>query len=141
MHRPATSCASPPQCASSLPAPGTGQARRGGCRPNADRCPLPRRTPALRAGSKVTPSIQALGPHVAPLGMRFYSWRAARSAFPRAYDGSLLVAEHGSGGLNATDRLGYRCAQVQVGGGTQGVGAHVVVVAVGVAAWLPWHLP
>lgn len=102
MHRPATSCASPPQCASSLPAPGTGQARRGGCRPNADRCPLPRRTPALRAGSKVTPSIQALGPHVAPLGLAYWpapgggGISAGVQRWPARYDGSFFNAQHGS---------------------------------------------
>ncbi|KAL4438194.1 hypothetical protein ABPG77_010555 [Micractinium sp. CCAP 211/92] len=41
------------------------------------------------------PAIQAMGPHTAPLGMRFYKW-APGANFPRAYDRSILVAQHGS---------------------------------------------
>lgn len=41
--------------------------------------------------------VQALGPHTAPLGMRFYLRDAgAKSAFPADYDRAALVALHGS---------------------------------------------
>ncbi len=51
---------------------------------------------------------QTLGAHVAPLGIRFYNG----TQFPRAYKGSLLVAEHGS--WNRTQKSGYQISQVTV---------------------------
>lgn len=40
------------------------------------------------------PPVQALGPHVAPLGVLF--WPASGTAdWPAQYDGSVFVAEHG----------------------------------------------
>lgn len=49
----------------------------------------------------VAPEIE-LGPHVAALGMRFYTG----TMFPEAYRGQIFIAEHGS--WNRTIPLGYR---------------------------------
>ena len=46
--------------------------------------------------------VLELGPHVAALGMRFYSG----SMFPPEYRGRIFIAEHGS--WNRTDKIGYR---------------------------------
>jgi glucose/arabinose dehydrogenase len=53
-----------------------------------------------------TPPAMKLGPHVASLGMRFYTGRM----FPREYDGCIFIAEHGS--WNRTVPIGYRVAAV-----------------------------
>lgn len=45
-----------------------------------------------------------LGPHVAPLGMRFYRG----SMFPAKYHGAIFIAEHGS--WNRSKPIGYRLA-------------------------------
>lgn len=49
---------------------------------------------------------QALGPHVAPLGMIFYTG----DMFPNAYHNQILIAEHGS--WNRTEKIGYRITKV-----------------------------
>jgi glucose/arabinose dehydrogenase len=49
---------------------------------------------------------QKLGPHVAPLGLRFYSG----DMFPAEYQGQLFIAEHGS--WNRSKKIGYRVTQV-----------------------------
>ena len=54
---------------------------------------------------------QNLGPHVAPLGLKFYSG----SQFPNQYHGDLFIAEHGS--WNRSQKIGYRVMQVAVEGG------------------------
>ena len=46
--------------------------------------------------------VLELGPHVAALGMRFYSG----AMFPSEYRGCIFIAEHGS--WNRTDKIGYR---------------------------------
>jgi len=52
---------------------------------------------------------QLLGPHVAPLGMRFYSG----SMFPASYRGRVLIAEHGSWNRSkSSGRTGYRISLV-----------------------------
>ncbi|MGF1510729.1 MAG: PQQ-dependent sugar dehydrogenase [Myxococcota bacterium] len=51
---------------------------------------------------------QALGPHVAALGMRFYRG----TQFPAAYRGQIFIAEHGS--WNRTEKIGYRVTMVQL---------------------------
>ena len=51
-----------------------------------------------------------LGPHVAALGMRFYTGRL----FPAEYRGQILVAEHGS--WNRSERIGYRVSLVRLEG-------------------------
>ena len=43
-----------------------------------------------------------MGPHVAALGMRFYTG----SQFPARYRGQIFVAEHGS--WNRSRKIGYR---------------------------------
>ena len=63
-----------------------------------------------RCGDTVPP-VANLGPHVAALGMRFYSG----NQFPPEYGGSIFIAEHGS--WNRSERIGYRVARVVVEGG------------------------
>jgi glucose/arabinose dehydrogenase len=46
--------------------------------------------------------VAALGPHVAPLGLAFYTG----SQFPEQYRNQLLIAEHGS--WNRTNKIGYQ---------------------------------
>jgi glucose/arabinose dehydrogenase len=55
-----------------------------------------------------TPPAQKLGPHVAPLGIEFYTG----NMFPAEYRGRLFVAEHGS--WNRTKKIGYRIMTVKV---------------------------
>jgi glucose/arabinose dehydrogenase len=55
-----------------------------------------------------TPPAQKLGPHVAALGMRFYTGKL----FPQKYLNQIFIAEHGS--WNRTEPLGYRVMTVQV---------------------------
>ncbi|MBV6425229.1 MAG: hypothetical protein NAOJABEB_03044 [Steroidobacteraceae bacterium] len=57
-----------------------------------------------------TPPVQALGPHVAPLGMLFYTGRQ----FPAEYRNQVFIAEHGS--WNRTHRIGYRITLVRLEG-------------------------
>jgi glucose/arabinose dehydrogenase len=49
---------------------------------------------------------QPLGPHVAALGMRFYTG----SQFPQRYRGQIFIAEHGS--WNRSAKIGYRVTLV-----------------------------
>ncbi len=55
-----------------------------------------------RACSEFTPPVQNLAPHVAALGMRFYTG----SMFPTHYRQQIFIAEHGS--WNRTVPIGYR---------------------------------
>jgi glucose/arabinose dehydrogenase len=55
------------------------------------------------------PAIE-LGPHVAALGMRFYTGKM----FPKAYHNQIFIAEHGS--WNRTTRIGYRVSLVRLEG-------------------------
>jgi glucose/arabinose dehydrogenase len=59
---------------------------------------------------KITPPVQALGAHVAPLGVKFYTG----AAFPDAYRNQLFIAEHGS--WNRKERSGYRIVTVKLEG-------------------------
>jgi glucose/arabinose dehydrogenase len=54
------------------------------------------------------PPAWALGPHVAPLGMRFYQG----SMFPAEYRNKVFIAEHGS--WNRDMPIGYRLVTVEV---------------------------
>ncbi|MBN1293286.1 MAG: sorbosone dehydrogenase family protein [Candidatus Latescibacteria bacterium] len=54
------------------------------------------------------PPAQNLGPHVAALGMRFYTG----SMFPPEYHNQIFIAEHGS--WNRTDPLGYRIMLIRL---------------------------
>ncbi|MCH7910788.1 MAG: sorbosone dehydrogenase family protein, partial [Candidatus Hydrogenedentes bacterium] len=60
-------------------------------------------------GEFVLPSIR-LGPHVAALGMRFYTG----SMFPEEYRGQIFIAEHGS--WNRSSKIGYRVTLVRLEG-------------------------
>ena len=51
-----------------------------------------------------------LGPHVAALGMRFYTG----SMFPKAYQGDIFIAEHGS--WNRSKKSGYRVMRARIEG-------------------------
>ena len=56
------------------------------------------------------PPVQPLGPHVAALGMRFYTG----SMFPEEYRGQVFIAEHGS--WNRSTPIGYRITRVRLEG-------------------------
>ena len=58
-----------------------------------------------------TPPVQNLGPHVASLGMRFYTG----AQFPARYANQIFIAEHGS--WNRTSKIGYRVTLVRVENG------------------------
>jgi len=66
---------------------------------------------ADRDCGQFTPPVRALGPHVAALGMRFYTGRM----FPERYRGGIFIAEHGS--WNRTTPVGYRVTFVKVADG------------------------
>lgn len=54
------------------------------------------------------PPAQNLGPHTAPLGVKFYTG----NMFPEAYRGHAFIAEHGS--WNRSSKIGYRISLVKV---------------------------
>jgi len=60
------------------------------------------------ACSEFTPPAQALGPHVSPLGLKFYTG----TMFPAPYHKQLFIAEHGS--WNRSDPIGYRITLVRM---------------------------
>ena len=64
-----------------------------------------------RACSEFSPPAVKLGPHVAALGMRFYTG----NQFPAEYRNNVFIAEHGS--WNRSKKIGYRVARVVVEGG------------------------
>jgi len=59
-----------------------------------------------------TAPAQELGPHVAPLGLTFYTGES----FPAEYHGQIFIAEHGS--WNRSKRIGYRISLVRLENGT-----------------------
>ncbi len=59
-----------------------------------------------------SPAVQPLGPHVAPLGLKFYTG----SMFPEAYRDNVFIAEHGS--WNRSKKIGYRVSMVGLKGNT-----------------------
>ncbi|MCZ6694979.1 MAG: sorbosone dehydrogenase family protein [Acidobacteria bacterium] len=63
-----------------------------------------------RTCKEFTPPAQELGPHVAALGMRFYTG----SMFPGKYRNQIFIAEHGS--WNRTIPIGYRIMVVTLRG-------------------------
>ncbi|HEY5862897.1 MAG TPA: PQQ-dependent sugar dehydrogenase [Casimicrobiaceae bacterium] len=63
---------------------------------------------ARRPCSDFTPPAQNLGPHVAALGMRFYTG----AQFPAAYRNAVFIAEHGS--WNRSRKIGYRISVVRL---------------------------
>lgn len=58
--------------------------------------------------SAFTPPVARLGPHVAALGLRFYTGEQ----FPAEYRNNLFIAEHGS--WNRTQKIGYRVARIEL---------------------------
>ena len=60
--------------------------------------------------SQFTKPVQELGPHVASLGMEFYTG----SMFPEEYKNSIFIAEHGS--WNRSKKIGYRVTFVKLDG-------------------------
>src|SRR6059036_3923091 len=72
------------------------------------------RDPELNAGracGEFTPPARELGPHVAAIGMRFYTGRM----FPEKYRGGVFIAEHGS--WNRSTPIGYRVSFVKIENG------------------------
>jgi len=61
-----------------------------------------------RRAQEFTPPERELGPHVASLGMRFYTG----TMFPAAYRNQIFIAEHGS--WNRSERSGYRLTLVRL---------------------------
>lgn len=55
-----------------------------------------------------TVPAQNLGPHTAPLGLKFYTG----SMFPQQYKNQLFIAEHGS--WNRSKKIGYRISLVSI---------------------------
>ncbi len=64
------------------------------------------------ACGEFTPPALKLGPHVAALGMRFYTG----TQFPAEYHNNIFIAEHGS--WNRSKRIGYRIKRVVLSGST-----------------------
>ncbi len=64
----------------------------------------------LRPCEAFTPPAQPLGPHVAALGMRFYTG----DMFPEEYHNQIFIAEHGS--WNRSVPIGYRLSLVRLEG-------------------------
>lgn len=60
--------------------------------------------------SKYTPPVQKLGPHVAPLGLEFYTGEQ----FPEQYKHQIFIAQHGS--WNRSEKIGYRVMRVKLEG-------------------------
>ncbi len=83
--------------------------------------------------SELTPPAIELGPHVASLGMRFYTG----TMFPPEYRNQIFIAEHGS--WNRTRPIGYRVTLVQLQGN------RAVKYEVFAEGWLqrerPWGRP
>jgi glucose/arabinose dehydrogenase len=61
-----------------------------------------------RAKNQVTLATQPLDPHVAAIGMRFYTGEM----FPAEYKNQILIAEHGS--WNRSKKIGYRLTMVKL---------------------------
>jgi len=62
----------------------------------------------LRSCKEFSPPVHKLGPHIAPLGMRFYTG----NMFPAEYKNSIFLAQHGS--WNRTVKQGYNVIRVVV---------------------------
>lgn len=63
---------------------------------------------AKRDCNKFIPPAVELDPHVAPMGMRFYTG----TMFPAEYHNGIFIAEHGS--WNRSTKIGYRLEWVQL---------------------------
>jgi hypothetical protein len=65
------------------------------------------------------PPAVKMGPHVAALGLDFYTG----DAFPPEYQGELFVAQHGS--WNRSNPLGYRIVLVHINNGESAAGQRI----------------
>ncbi len=74
---------------------------------------------------KFTPPEMELGPHVASLGMRFYTG----NQFPKEYKNQIFIAEHGS--WNRSVPIGYRVTLVRL----DPAGKHAVSYEVFASGW------
>jgi glucose/arabinose dehydrogenase len=63
-----------------------------------------------RPCSDFVPPVQKMGPHVAPLGLKFYTG----SMFPDTYKNQLFIARHGS--WNRKQKIGYDLSLVKING-------------------------
>ena len=63
----------------------------------------------LKSCDQFVPPAAHLGPHVAPLGLHFYTGKQ----FPAQYQQNIFVAEHGS--WNRTRKIGYRVNLITLG--------------------------
>jgi glucose/arabinose dehydrogenase len=61
-----------------------------------------------RACGEFTAPVQPLDPHVAPLGVKFYTGKM----FPETYTNQAFIAEHGS--WNRSKKIGYRISLVKI---------------------------
>lgn len=61
---------------------------------------------AAHSCAEFTPPARTLGPHVAALGMKFYTG----SQFPARFRKQIIIAEHGS--WNRSEKIGYRLSLV-----------------------------
>jgi glucose/arabinose dehydrogenase len=61
-----------------------------------------------RPCSEFVPPVQKLGPHVAPLGLKFYTG----NIFPQSYRNRIFVARHGS--WNRSKKIGYDVSMVKI---------------------------
>ncbi len=86
-----------------------------------------------RKCSEFEPPAQELGPHVAAIGMKFYTGKM----FPPEYRGQIFIAEHGS--WNRSVPIGYRITLVRLAGSTP------IAYEVFAEGWLqegaPWGRP
>ena len=64
-----------------------------------------------RPCGEFVPPVRELGPHVAALGMRFYTG----DMFPQEYRDQIFIAEHGS--WNRSNKIGYRVTLVRLDAG------------------------
>lgn len=62
------------------------------------------------SGQAFRSPARELGPHVAPLGMIFYTG----DLFPEEYQNNIFIAEHGS--WNRSEKIGYRITRVPLNG-------------------------
>jgi len=65
-----------------------------------------------RSCAEFVPPVQAMGPHTAPLAVKFYRG----NMFPERYKDFAFVAEHGS--WNRSKKVGYRISLVELDGNT-----------------------
>ena len=59
-----------------------------------------------RSCTEFTPPAAKLGPHIAPMGLRFYTGKM----FPAQYRNRIIIANHGS--WNKTQKIGFNLTQV-----------------------------